>query len=53
MDRPHLGHAVIVNNVLTEEPGSQRDVEALETVYETIGFDVHVYQDCGQEVRAS
>ena len=41
-----LGHAVIVNNVATEMPGSMHDVRALQRAYETVGFQVHVHTDC-------
>ena len=50
MTLPRLGHAVIVNNVASEMPGSLRDVEALKAAYKTIGFDVQVHNDCGEKV---
>ena len=50
MDLPNLGHAVIVNNVAEEMPGSQVDVEALRSAYQTVGFDVRVHNDCSEQV---
>ena len=50
MTLPQLGHAVIVNNVHSEMPGSQRDVEALEAAYEAAGFTVHTHRDCDTDV---
>ena len=50
MNRPRLGHAVIVNNVASEMEGSQKDVAALKAAYETIGFDVRIYNDCTAQV---
>ena len=50
MDMPRLGHAVIVNNVATEFPGSMADVEALHNVYHQMGLEVQVYKDCDQNV---
>ena len=50
MNLPRLGHAVIVNNVASEMQGSQKDVAALKAAYETIGFDVRVYNDCSAQV---
>ena len=46
MDLPKLGHAVIVNNVAEEMPGSQLDVEALRSAYKKVGFEVHVHNNC-------
>ena len=51
MDLPKLGHAVIVNNVAEEMPGSQVDVEALKSAYQTVGFDVHVHNNCTDSVK--
>ena len=50
MNLPRLGHAVIVNNIASEMPGSLRDVEALKAAYKTIGFDVQVHNDCSAQV---
>ena len=50
MDMPRLGHAVIVNNVATEFPGSMADVEALHNVYHQMGLEVRVHKDCDQNV---
>ena len=51
MHRPRLGHAVIVNNVSSEMPGSNADVTALKTAYEAVGFDVQIHTDCNAQVR--
>ena len=51
MDLPNLGHAVIVNNVAEEMPGSQADVEALRSAYQKVGFDVRVHNDCSEQVK--
>ena len=50
MNLPRLGHAIIVNNIASEMPGSLRDVDALKEAYETVGFDVQVHNDCGEKV---
>ena len=50
MTLPRLGHAVIVNNIASELPGSKVDVEALKDAYETVGFDVQVHEDCSAQV---
>ena len=47
MNLSRLGHAVVVNNVASEMQGSQKDVAALKA---TIGFDVHIYNDCSAQV---
>ena len=51
MDLPSLGHAVIVNNVLGEMPGSMEDVQALKETYETIGYKVQVHNDLSSQVN--
>ena len=50
MTLPSLGHAVIVNNIASELPGSKVDVEALKDAYETVGFDVQVHDDFSAQV---
>ena len=50
MSLPNLGHAIIVNNVVNEMPGSMEDVEALKTTYEKVGFKVQVHTDCTAQV---
>ena len=50
MDLPSLGHAVIVNNVLGEMPGSMEDVQALKATYETIGYTVQVHTNLNTQV---
>ena len=51
MTLPRLGHAIIVNNVASEMPGSNEDVKALKESYETVGFDVQVHNDCDAQVN--
>ena len=51
MTLPRLGHAIIVNNIASEMPGSIRDVQALKEAYGTVGFDVQVHNDCDAQVR--
>ena len=50
MNLPNLGHAVIINNVVEEMPGSAEDVEALKTTYEKVGFNVQVHTNCTAQV---
>ena len=50
MDLPNLGHAVIINNVLDEMPGSMEDVKSLKTTYEKVGFNVQVHTNCTSQV---
>ena len=51
MTLSRLGHAIIVNNVAEEMPGSQVDVEALRSAYQKVGFDVQVHTDCEVQVN--
>ena len=53
MDLIKLGHAVIINNVASEMPGSKEDVKALREAYETVGFQVHVHENCTAQVCSS
>ena len=53
MPFPKMGHAIIINNVISEKPGTKKDVEALEATYKTLGFDVHVHNDCNDTVKTS
>ena len=53
MSLPRLGHAVIVNNIASELPGSKVDVEALRDAYDTVGFDVQVHEDYSAQVKSS
>ena len=50
MDLPRVGHAIIVNNVEAEFPGSVADVAALRTAFQAVGFDVHIYTNCSSQV---
>ncbi|XP_006205325.2 LOW QUALITY PROTEIN: caspase-10 [Vicugna pacos] len=47
MDRRHRGHCVVVNNhsftSLSERPGTNKDAECLERVFQWLGFSVQVY----------
>ena len=46
MKLPKLGHAVIINNIASEMPGSNEDVKALKEAYQAVGFDVQVHENC-------
>ncbi len=46
----NLGHAVIINNVASEFPGSKKDAEKLRAVYTMMNFQVHVYEDIDDSV---
>ena len=50
MGKPDLGHALIINNVASEFPQSERDVEALRAAYQLVGFKVIVFNDCNEQV---
>ena len=50
MKLPHLGHAVIINNLGNEFKGTKVDVDALVEALNIVGFDVHVYNDCTKQV---
>ena len=50
MDKPDLGYALIINNVASEFPQSERDVEALRAAYKMVGFKVIVFNDCNEQV---
>ena len=50
MDLPRLGHAIIVNNVATEQEGTMKDVRALEEAFKILGFNVQVRLDLNQQV---
>ena len=39
-----LGHAVIINNVASEMPGSNEDVKVLKEAYQIVGFEVQVHE---------
>ncbi|XP_044890203.1 caspase-10 isoform X2 [Felis catus] len=49
MDRKHRGHCVVVNNhsftSLSDRPGTHRDAECLERVFQWLGFSVHIYNN--------
>ena len=51
MSLPKMGHALIIDNVVSEKLGSKKDSEALKRTYETLGFDVHVHTGCNDLVR--
>ena len=48
-----MGHAVIVNNVSGEFPGTKVDVEELETTYRIMGVKVHVHNNCDYKVSSA
>ena len=50
MSLANLGHAIIINNVANEMPGSMEDVEALKETYEKVGFKVQVHTNCTSQV---
>ena len=50
MKLPKLGHAVIINNIASEIPGSYEDVKALKEAYKTVGFDVQVHENLTEQV---
>ena len=50
MDLPKLGHAVIINNIAKEIPGTNEDVKALKEAYKTVGFEVQIHQNCSVQV---
>ena len=50
MNLPKLGHAVIINNVASEMPGSNEDVKALKQTCQTVGFNVQVHDNCTAQV---
>ena len=50
MNLPKLGHAVIINNIASEMPGSNEDVKALKESYETVGYQVQVHENCTEQV---
>ena len=50
MDRPDLGHALIINNVASEFTQSMKDVDALRSAYQRVGFKVTVHTDCNAQV---
>ena len=51
MDKPDLGYALIINNVLWEYPQSSKDVDALRSAYQRVGFKVIVHSDCNEKVN--
>ncbi len=52
MERPKLGHAVIVNNVARDFPGSYKDVDAMEAAFKEMELDMDdPYIGCSQKVR--
>ena len=52
MNLPRLGHAVIINNIAGEMPGSNEDVKALREAYQTVGFEVQVHENCSSQVSS-
>ncbi len=52
MDAPELGHAVIVNNVARDFPGSFKDVEVMGRAFERMGLEVDEHTNLSQKVGA-
>ena len=50
MTLPKLGHAIIINNIASEMPGSMEDVKALAEAYQTVGYEVQVHENCTAKV---
>ena len=50
MTLPNMGHAVLINNIAREEPHSSMDVQCMKDTLETIGFSVHLYENCTRQV---
>ena len=50
MNQPRLGNCIIINNVSSQLPRSDVDVEAMKSSCETVGLDVYVYRDCDKQV---
>ena len=51
MNQPNLGFTFIINNLKSQIPDSDADVQSLKTALETIGFDVQCYDDCSVQVN--
>ena len=51
MNLSRLGNAIILNNVSSSVTESVKDVEALQEMFDTVGFDVHTYDDCDEKVK--
>ena len=52
MRAPSLGHAVIINNVASEFPGTRVDAASLEETYRIMGFTVTMASDCSGKVKS-
>ena len=46
-----IGHALIINNVATEMPGSKVDVMALKQAFQLARFEIRVEYNCSKEAR--
>ena len=51
MNEPHMGHALIINNVEMELKGSMVDVEAMSSAFKQVGFQVRIEKNCTKLVR--
>ena len=51
MSLSRLGNAIVVNNVAGLIPQSKKDVEALQDTLDTVGFDVHIYENSDEKVK--
>ena len=50
MNLSRLGNAIVLGNVARLIPESKKDVAALQDMLDTVGFDVHIYEDCDEKV---
>ena len=50
MNLSRLGNAFVINNVASLMPDSKKDVAVLQDMLDTVGFDVHIYEDCDEKV---
>ena len=50
MSEQNMGHAVIINNVASEFPGTRVDAAALKETFKTMAFTVRVETDCNLQV---
>ena len=50
MNKPNIGHAVIINNLWSEQKSTQNDVKAMSDAFTQIGFQVQIHKDCSSWV---
>ena len=51
MELDCLGNVIIINNAADLMPGSEKDVTSLKDAFETVGFDVLLYNNCDTKVE--